>query len=119
MPAERWPLAGEFSTLAEALAAAAGQFGDLDAYVDGGDRLSFAEWLRSADAVAAEMAASGVGIGDVVALYLPASIEYAIACAAAFRLGGIATGLNPRLGPRELDAICTQAQPRLIVRDTT
>jgi len=117
MPPGGWPLAGEFSTLADALAAAAEQFGDLDAYVNGDERLSFAEWLRSADALAAKMAASGVGIGDVVALHLPASIEYAIACAAAFRLGAIATGLNPRLGPRELDAICTQAQPALVVRD--
>ena len=113
----QWPLDGEFETLGDALAGAASQFGGVDAYVDGARRLTFAEWLRAADASAAVMAALGVRSGDVVAVYVPSSIEYAVACAAGLRLGAVVTGLNTRLGPREIDAICSRATPALIVHD--
>ena len=42
--------------------------------------------------------------GDVVAITLPSGIDYAIAYQAIIRAGAIATGINPRLGPTEVDA---------------
>jgi acyl-CoA synthetase (AMP-forming)/AMP-acid ligase II len=109
------PLRGEFATVAEALLAAAEQFADHDAYVEGARRISFGEWMAAAECAADAMAARGVRPGDVVAILLPASIEYAIAYAAVALVGGVATGLNTRLGPREVAAICERARPALAV----
>ena len=97
--------------------AAVAAFGDREAYVDGDQRVSFAEWMAMADLLATEFRARGVGRGDVVALMLPASIDYAVAYAAAARLGAITTGVNTRLGRREVESIMTQCAPALVVRD--
>ena len=113
-----WPLEGEFETVGDALGAAGEQFADVDAYVGGTDRLSYAGWVAAADAVAAELEARGVGAGDVVALLLPSSIDYAIGYAAAVRLGAVATGLNTRLGPRETAAIFARCAPRAVICDS-
>jgi len=48
----------------------------------------------------------------VVALWLPSGIDYATCYAAAAMIGAITTGLNPRLGRRELASILQQADPR-------
>jgi acyl-CoA synthetase (AMP-forming)/AMP-acid ligase II len=54
-----------------------------------------------------------------VALMLPPSIDYAVCYAAAVKAGAIATGLNTRLGRREVDAILGQCSPALVVRDVS
>ena len=59
----------------------------------------------------------GVGKGDVVALWLPSGIDYATCYAAAAMIGAITTGLNPRLGRREIESILQQADPALVVAD--
>ncbi len=110
-------LTGEFPTIRPLMDAAVVAFGDREAYVDGDLRVSFADWMAMADLLAAEFRARGVGRGDVVALMLPASIDYAVAYAAAARLGAITTGLNTRLGRREIESIMTQCTPALVVRD--
>jgi acyl-CoA synthetase (AMP-forming)/AMP-acid ligase II len=111
------PLRGDFNTLGDAMDAAREQFRDREAYVEGDRRVTFGEWLDACDRAAARFADRGVQAGDVVALMLPTSIDYAIAFGAAVRLGAIATGLNPRLGPREVAAIFERAQPKLAVRE--
>ncbi|HEX3790926.1 MAG TPA: class I adenylate-forming enzyme family protein, partial [Pseudonocardiaceae bacterium] len=83
---------------------------------DGG-RISFAEWARASAGLAGALAARGIGRGDVVALMLPSSIDYAICYAAIARLGAITTGLNTRLGPREIAGVLDQAQPALVIGD--
>jgi acyl-CoA synthetase (AMP-forming)/AMP-acid ligase II len=110
-------LTGEFATIGPLMDAAVAAFGDREAYVEGDRRLSFAEWMALADRLAAEFRARGVGRGDVVALMLPASIDYAVAYAAAAKLGAITTGLNTRLGRREVESILAQCTPALVVRD--
>ncbi len=110
---------GSFGTFAELMDATARQLEDHEAYVetDSGRRLTFGEWHRDAGAAAARMAAKGVRPGDVVAIALPPSIDYAIACAAALRLGAVATGINTRLGRRETAAIFAGCEPRLVIDD--
>jgi acyl-CoA synthetase (AMP-forming)/AMP-acid ligase II len=110
-------LVGEFPTIGPLMDAAVAAFGSREAYVEGDRRVSFAEWMALADLLAAEFAARGVSRGDVVALILPSSIDYAVAYAAAAKLGAITTGLNPRLGRREIESILTQCVPTLVVRD--
>ena len=110
-------LTGEFATIGPLMDAAVAAFSDREAYVEGDRRVSFAEWMALADRLAAEFRARGVGRGDVVALMLPASIDYAVAYAAAAKLGAITTGVNTRLGRREVESIMAQCAPALVVRD--
>ncbi|SHN18289.1 class I adenylate-forming enzyme family protein [Cryptosporangium aurantiacum] len=106
------------ASIDDLLRAAAGRHGDREAYVEpGGERLTFAEWDTRSDALAAALVAGGISTGDVVALMLPSGIDYAICYAAVARLGAVATGLNARLGPREVTAILDRARPALIVHD--
>ena len=105
------PLRGEYATLGDALLAAAVQFADHEAYVDGTRRLTFGEWFRAADGLAADLVHGGVQPGDVVAIMLPPSIDYAVAAAAIALAGGVATGINVRLGPHEVESIFARAEP--------
>jgi acyl-CoA synthetase (AMP-forming)/AMP-acid ligase II len=110
--------ADDFGNSRDLLEAAAQAHGDRDAYVEpDGSRLSFAAWVARARALAGELHARGVSKGDVVALMLPAAIDYAVCYAASAMLGAITTGLNPRLGPREVSAVLTKAAPALVIRD--
>ena len=110
-------LDGEFDTLPQLMDAAAATLGDREAYVEGSQRMTFGQWLARADLLAAEFARRGVRRGDVVALMLPPSIDYAVCYAAAVKAGAIATGLNTRVGRREVEAILGQCSPALVVRD--
>jgi acyl-CoA synthetase (AMP-forming)/AMP-acid ligase II len=111
---------GRFDTISELMDAAASQIGDAEAYVevDTGRRLTFGEWIDAADRVATALVVAGVRPGEVVAVHLPPSIDYAVACAAALRMGAVVTGVNARLGPREVAAILHRCRPAaLIVSD--
>jgi acyl-CoA synthetase (AMP-forming)/AMP-acid ligase II len=110
-------LEGDWFTLDQALVGAGTQFADREAYVDGDDRLTFGEWVEQADNVAAALSARGVGPGDVVLVLLPSCTDFAVLYAALVRLGAIASAINPRLGPREGDAIAAASAPALVVRD--
>jgi acyl-CoA synthetase (AMP-forming)/AMP-acid ligase II len=112
------PLDEDVVTVDDLLRAAARVHGDREAYVEpDGARISFAGWDRASDALAAALAERGVRAGDVVALMLPSSVDYAICYAALARLGAVTTGLNTRLGPREVAAVLDRARPVLVIRD--
>src|SRR6204780_5561169 len=112
-------MSGDFTTLPQLMDAVAVALGDREAYVDGGQRVTFGEWRARADLLAAEFVRRGVRRGDVVALMLPASVDYAVCYAAAAKAGAITTGLNTRVGRREVDAILGQCSPALVVRDAS
>jgi acyl-CoA synthetase (AMP-forming)/AMP-acid ligase II len=111
------PLAGDHATVADAFEAAADQHGDRLAYVGGDERLTFAEWYRRADVVARGLVELGVRPGDVVVMMLPSTHDYAIAYGAIVLAGGVASGINPRLGRREIDAVLRIASPRVVIHD--
>jgi acyl-CoA synthetase (AMP-forming)/AMP-acid ligase II len=90
---------------------------DRAAFVDAERRLTFAAWDRAADGVAGWMAERRVGHGEVVALLIPSSIEYAVCYQAAMRLGAITTGVNTRLGPPEIQSILDRTAPRVVIRE--
>jgi acyl-CoA synthetase (AMP-forming)/AMP-acid ligase II len=114
----RAPLSTDVADTRSMLAAAAAVHGDIEAYVEPGARITFAEWIGRARSVAAQFVDFGVGKGDVVALWLPSGIDYATCYAAAAMIGAVTTGLNPRLGRREVESILQQATPELIVADS-
>ena len=113
----RAPLSADVADTRAMLEAAAAAHGDAEAYVEPGARITFAEWIGRACGVATQFADLGVGKGDVVVLWLPSGIDYATCYAAAAMIGAITTGLNPRLGPREIESILQQADPALVVAD--
>lgn len=106
-------------TLSTEVEAAVERDGDVEAYVEGSRKVTYAEWLDRADAVAAAWLDAGVAANDVVAIALPASIDYAVCYLAAIRIGAIPTGLNTRLGPRELTGILDRCTPSLLVDEDT
>jgi acyl-CoA synthetase (AMP-forming)/AMP-acid ligase II len=115
---------GQHRTVVSVLREAAQRNGDLEAYVEPdrpgiGPRrsLTFGQWDRAADGVAGVLAELGVGKGDVVCLLLPSSIDYAVLYAALLRLGAITSGINPRMGGREVASIVERTSPVLLVRD--
>jgi acyl-CoA synthetase (AMP-forming)/AMP-acid ligase II len=111
------PLRGTFDTVADAFEAAAEQFARHEAYVEGPLRMSFAQWHSAARALASHFAGRGVRPGDVVLIHLPSSIDYAVCYAAAMLAGAVASGVNMRLGPREIAGIVAGCTPALIVTD--
>src|SRR5699024_4058464 len=75
--------AGDFANTAALLDAAARVHGERDAYVESGvGRISYAESVFRARALAAKLSARGIGKGDIVALILPSGIDYAVCFAA-------------------------------------
>jgi acyl-CoA synthetase (AMP-forming)/AMP-acid ligase II len=97
------PITGEFANLVELFDAVVATDGDREAFVDSGRRMTFREWADAGDRVAGWLHEQGVVKGDVVGIRLSSSIEYAIAYQGAIRIGAIASGMNPRLGPSETD----------------
>ncbi|WP_201406060.1 class I adenylate-forming enzyme family protein [Mycobacterium intracellulare] len=114
---DRAPLSSDVVDTRAMLELAAAVHGDIEAYVEPGARITFAEWIGRARSVATQFADLGVGKGDVVVLWLPSGIDYATCYAAAAMIGAITTGLNPRLGRREIESILQQADPALVVAD--
>lgn len=109
------PVAGP-RTAHDLLRLAAELHGDADAYVEAdGTRMTFAEWDVWADGTATGLAGLGVGRGDVVALYIPSSIDYAVCYVASMRLGAVLSGINPRLGAREVTSIMRRTDAAVVV----
>ncbi len=110
-------------TLPDVMRTAATAHGDLEAYVEPATPTSprravtFAAWNRAADGVAGLLAGNGVGHGSVVCLLLPSSIDYMVCYAAVARLGAVTSGINPRLGPAEVDSIVERTRPAVLVVD--
>jgi acyl-CoA synthetase (AMP-forming)/AMP-acid ligase II len=107
----------EPETIVEVLRIAADEFPDDEAFVDGALRITFGALDLAADTVAGIFAGAGVAKGDIVALLLPSSIEYAVSYHAALRLGAVTSGVNPRLGAQERGHICEQLGPVVAVVD--
>jgi acyl-CoA synthetase (AMP-forming)/AMP-acid ligase II len=111
------PLGSGLSDTRSMLESAAEVHGEMEAYVEPGARVTFAEWVGRSRSVAAQFADLGVGKGDVVVLWMPSGIDYATCYAAAAMIGAITTGINSRLGRREIESILHQVDPALLVVD--
>src|ERR1051325_1308424 len=95
---------------------AAARFGDTIAYVaPNGWEVSYRDLDRLSDEVGAGMQRAGVNEGDVVALVLPQSPEYAIAYLAAAKIGAVTAGVNTRLSEPERQAVLFVANPCLVL----
>lgn len=61
--------------------------------------LDYATFAERVEAVAEQPAAQGISRGDVVATFLPNRVELLVTLMAAWRLGAIATPVNPAFTP--------------------
>ncbi|MDT3443464.1 MULTISPECIES: class I adenylate-forming enzyme family protein [unclassified Pseudofrankia] len=104
--------------LAETVREAARRFGDAVAFVDpDGTRLSFAALDTGSDAVAAGLAARGLGAGDRLVLRIASTSRYVLAYAAAAKLGAVTAGVNPVLAPPEQERLAGLADPAVVLTD--
>jgi len=77
--------------------------------------LSFAQYLRAAERVAAGLARLGIGAGDRVAWQLPTRLEALVLGAAVARLGAVQIPILPILRLREVSFIVAQTRPKLLI----
>ncbi|WP_169946180.1 class I adenylate-forming enzyme family protein [Microbispora sp. H11081] len=92
-------------TLPELLRLRAGQEPDGEAMiVEGHGTLTFAEWERRSEALAAGLVARGVTPGDRVALHFGSRdwIDFAVAFFGVLKAGAVAVPMSDRLAPAEL-----------------
>jgi acyl-CoA synthetase (AMP-forming)/AMP-acid ligase II len=102
--------------LGDVIREAAVRYGDTPVYVSpDGTALSYRALDELSDDVAAGLRARGVRADDVVALVLPSGPAYAVAYAAAAKIGAVTAGVNDRLSPPERRRCLVVARPRLVV----
>jgi acyl-CoA synthetase (AMP-forming)/AMP-acid ligase II len=102
-------------TLPSLLRAAAEEFGDHPAYVEGGSSLSYAGLLERVRATAAAYADAGLEPGERVAIWAPNSIGWAVAALAATYAGGQLVPLNSRYTAHEVGDVLDRVDARLAV----
>jgi bile acid-coenzyme A ligase len=68
-----------------------------------------------ANRLARDLAAGGVGLGDMVTIALPNSTQWFVAFAACWKIGAIPQPVSPKLPEPELRAILDLAQPRAVM----
>ena len=79
--------------------------------------ISFGELAASTPALAHQFAQLGVRKGDLVALVMTSSIDYARCYVAAQWLGAVTTGINPRLGQKGITEILERCAAALVIVD--
>jgi acyl-CoA synthetase (AMP-forming)/AMP-acid ligase II len=119
-PSYTSPVLGDDSvTFSDLLESASRQFPETEAYVHRGDRITYGEWYEQSLRLGGAFQGLGVGVGDVVLIGLESSIDFALCFAAAQIIGAIASGVNTRLGRREIAAIVEKTQaPLMILEDS-
>jgi long-chain acyl-CoA synthetase len=80
-----------------------------------GAQLTFLDLKRRSDALAASLAALGIGKGDRVGIMLPNCPQYIIAAFAVLRLGAIVVNINPSYTAREFLTVATDSGARCVV----
>jgi acyl-CoA synthetase (AMP-forming)/AMP-acid ligase II len=105
-------------TLPQALLANGEQAGAMPALVTDSERITYAELVVAARALAAGLMARGVAPGDRVAIWLPNGVDWLVAHWGAALAGALVVPLNTRYRPAEVRYILTQSgAAALVMRD--
>ena len=102
-------------TLPSLLRAAAEEFGERPAYVEGDRTVSYAELLDRVRAVAVAYVDAGLEVGDRVALWAPNSIEWAVAALAVTYAGGELVPLNSRYVASEVADVLQRVDAHAVI----
>lgn len=88
---------------------------DRPAITCGPETVTRAELLARADDLARDLVDGGVGVGSMVSVALPNSVDWFVAAVAAWRIGAIPQPLSSRLPQRELEAIVELADAAVVM----
>ncbi|MCG7562917.1 AMP-binding protein [Pseudoalteromonas sp. McH1-42] len=96
------------------------QFGDREAIVvcHQQQRLSYREYLKRIDELAAALLHCGIQPGDRVALWSPNNLEWSLVQFATARIGAIMVCLNPAYRPAELEFALNNAGCKMLIMAT-
>jgi long-chain acyl-CoA synthetase len=101
--------------LAELALARAREAGDAVAVEMGHKKLTYAEFARESDRVAAGLHDLGIRRGDRVLMFSENSIEVLVAYAATARLGAVFTPIHPSFQVGELEYVLANATPKAVI----
>ena len=88
---------------------------DAPAVTCGDEVLTRSELMRRGGDLAVHLKGLGVGVGDLVTVAVPNSIEWFVSYVAVWMLGGTPQPVSSRLPQRELDAIIELADPPVVI----
>lgn len=109
LPPDPYPLP---KSIPHAALAAAQRYGDAPGLIENGRTWSFAELWDDARAGASAFIASGVGAGDIVALWAPNRREWILACLGLQIAGAALVPLNTRLKGKEAGDILRRSRAK-------
>lgn len=93
---------------------AAARFADREAVVEGRTRVSYAELGARVERAAAACTASGVRVGDRVAIWAPNTLDWIVAALGAVSAGGVLVPLNTRFKGAEAAYVLARSRARLL-----
>lgn len=106
------------TTLSDAVQANAARTPGRVAYLDHlGTGLTWTEFDSAADALARELARTGVAHGDRIAVWHGDTTAIHVLFVAIERCGAVVVGIGARAGTREVAAILQSAEPQLLIAD--
>jgi HIP---CoA ligase len=107
-----------FETIPAMVVAAARDFGDGPAVVDGDTTLSYAELFERSSTFAAALIASGIERGDRVAIWTFNSAEWIIAALGLWQAGAVLVPINTRFKGLEAADLLSRSGARVLVTVT-
>ncbi len=105
----------EKRTLGDLLVRNGTVYGDRPAIYDGVRRLTYRELMDEADRYAIALADLGIDIGDRIGIWLPNSVEWAVAWYGNARLGAITVPMDTWYKPSEAEYILGHSEARAVI----
>jgi HIP---CoA ligase len=101
-------------TIPAVLRSAAERFPDIEAVVDGPRRPSFSEVADSVEVIERALIASGVQVGDRVAIWAPNSLDWVLVSFAVYGVGAVLVPVNTRFKAEEAGEVLRTAEVCLL-----
>ena len=106
---------GPALTLGQMLDRAAERFPERTAVAFKGERITYADLRRRADAFARGLLALGLGPGDHVVLWMPNCVEWNVANLGIAKVGAVTVTCNSRYKAFEVEYVLRQSDARALV----
>ena len=107
-------MSASWSTIPQLVDDAAERFGDLEAFVDGDLRWTFADYRDQIHAAARALMARGIGPGDRIAVWAPNVAEWAVAALGGHCAGAVLVPINTRFKAREAGHLLDRTSARIL-----
>ncbi|MEU6088980.1 FadD3 family acyl-CoA ligase [Streptomyces sp. NPDC047085] len=109
-----WGDRGDWGTVPRLVRWSAERYADTEAVVDGRTRITYAELGARVERAAATCLASGVQVGDRVAIWAPNSLDWIVAALGAVTAGAVLVPLNTRFKGAEAADVLRRSGTRLL-----